>query len=147
MGGMAAFFLTLLFYIAGFNQLPLFLRWEAVIPVLAVTGAFSVLSRRVRIGLRRRKGDFNFLIPVVAYAILLSLMWLAALTTLLRPGWVPTAAILVSLGGGLFFLSNSLMAYHRFVRPIRYGDFFIMVTYHLGQILIAGGALEQFLMI
>jgi uncharacterized membrane protein YhhN len=46
LGGMGAFFLTHLFYIAGFNQLPLLFRWEAAIPVLAVAGAFTALNRR-----------------------------------------------------------------------------------------------------
>lgn len=143
LAGMGAFFLTHLFYIAGFSQLPLVLRWEAAVPALAVTGAFTLLSRRLRFGLQRTP-ETGLIIPVIAYAIILTLMWLAALTTLLRPGWLMLSAVMVSLGGGLFFLSDSVLAYARFVKLRKYSDLLVMVTYHLAQILIAGGVLEQF---
>jgi uncharacterized membrane protein YhhN len=143
--GMVAFFIAHLFYIGGFNmEEPLVSRWEAVFPALMVGAAFVYLNNRVRNGLARR-GDHMFLLPFVAYGVVLSLMWLSALNTLLRPGWTLVSAIMVSLGGTLFFLSDSILVYHRFVRRLRYGDLIVMVTYHLAQILIAGGALEQFL--
>jgi uncharacterized membrane protein YhhN len=143
--GMGAFALTLLFYLVAFNQQPLALRWETALPALTVGGAFNVLNRRVGMGIRRQR-EAELLVPVVAYAILLDLMLLAALTTLMRSGWVPIGAIMVSIGGALFFLSNSLMAYNRFVRLWPNFEVQAMVTFHLAQILIAGGVLEQFLM-
>ncbi len=142
--GMGAFALTLLFYIAAFNQLPLETRWEAALPALTVGGAFTVVNRRIGMGIRRQK-ETGLLVPTVAYAILLDLMLFSALTTLMRTGWTPIGAIMVSLGGALFFISNSLMAYNRFVRPWPNFEGLTMITFHLAQILIAGGALEQFL--
>jgi uncharacterized membrane protein YhhN len=143
--GLISFFIAHLFYIFAFNSPdPLLSRWEAVFPALIVSGAFIYVNNRVRNGLARR-GDHVFLIPFVAYGVILSLMWLSALYTLLRPGWTLVSAIMVSLGGTLFFLSDSILVYHRFVRRLRYGNLIVMVTYHLAQILIAGGSLEQFL--
>jgi len=143
--GLIAFFIAHLFYIFAFNSPdPLVSRWEAVFPAITVSAAFIYVNNRVRNGLARR-GDHMFLIPIVAYGIVLSLMWLSALNTLLRPGWILVSAIMVSLGGTLFFLSDSIMIYHRFVRRLRHGNLIVMVTYHLAQILIAGGTLEQFL--
>jgi uncharacterized membrane protein YhhN len=145
LAGMGAFALTLLFYISAFNQLPLAMRWETALPALTVGGAFSVLNRRIGMGIRRQR-ETELLVPVVAYAILMDLMLLAALTTLMRSGWVPIGAIMVSIGGALFFLSNSLMAYNRFVRLWPNFEVYTMIAFHLAQILIAGGVLEQFLM-
>jgi uncharacterized membrane protein YhhN len=74
----------------------------------------------------------------------ISLMLFFAATTLFRPAWIPLPAILVILGAGLFYLSDAVLAYDRFVCPVKVGDLIVMMTYHLGQILIAGGTLLQF---
>jgi len=44
----------------------------------------------------------------------------------------------------LFFISETFNAWIRFVNPLPYGRLRVMVTYHLGQILIALGALLHF---
>jgi uncharacterized membrane protein YhhN len=146
LAAMAALSLTLLFYIAAFNQMPLDMRWETALPALTVGGAFTALNKRVGMGIRRQR-ETELLVPVTTYAILLSLMLLAALTTLMRSGWLPLSAIMISLGGALFFLSSAMLAYNRFVRTWPNFQVLVMVTFHLSQILIAGGALEQFLML
>lgn len=143
LAGMAAFLLTHLAYIFVFNHLPMEFRWEILLPVAAAAGAFVFLMRRIRAGLRRRRQS-GMLVPIGIYAVILSTMMLAALTTLLRPGWEPEAALVVSLGGVLFFLSDAVLAYHQFVADVRQGDLLVMVSYHLAQLLIAGGTLEQF---
>lgn len=143
LAGMGAFFTAHVFTIIGFNQNPIELNWPAALPVLAVAVAFSALNTRIRSGLRS-KGETEMTLPVMAYAMILSLMWLSALSTLFRPDWALPAAILVSLGGGLFFLSDSVLAYNRFVRDVGHADLIVMVTYHLAQFCIATGALMQF---
>lgn len=143
MPGVGAFFLAHLSYITGFLQNIQAPGWGIIIPVLLVGGAFWLLNRRIRQGLRQHNEN-EMLVPVMAYALVLSLMWLSALSTLFRPGWPVTPAVLVSIGAGLFFLSDSVLAYNRFVRVLPASDLIVMVTYHMGQILIAGGALAQF---
>ena len=141
LGGVAAFLVTHVLYIIGFNQTVLHLRWEAAFPMIVVGVAFTTLQGRIRGGLRQQ-GEQALLLPVMIYAITLSLMWLMALTTLLRPDWARLPAVLVSVGAGLFFFSDSLLAYNRFVRPIQNGDLLVMITYHIGQVLITGGVLS-----
>ncbi len=143
LAGMGAFLVTQVAYIVGFNHLPMEFRWEILLPVAAAAGAFAFLMGRVRAGLRRRR-ESGLLVPIGVYAVVLSLMMLSALATLFRPGWDPQAALVVSLGGVLFFLSDATLAYHQFVARVPRGDLLVMVTYHLAQLFIAGGMLEQF---
>ena len=143
LAGMGAFFTAHVFTIVGFNQNPINLTWQVMLPMLAVAGAFSALNGRIRSGLVD-KGENKLILPVMGYATILSVMWLAALSSLFRPEWQRPAAILASLGGGLFFFSDSVLAYNRFVRPIENGDVAVMVSYHLAQICIALGAVMQF---
>ena len=144
LAGMGAFFTAHVFTVVGFNQHPLALTWQVMVPMLAVAGAFSALNGRIRSGLRT-KGENKLIIPVMAYATILSVMWLAALSTLYRPDWLRPAAILASIGGGLFFFSDSVLVYNRFVRLIVYGDIAVMVSYHLAQISIAMAVVIQYL--
>lgn len=143
MPGVGAFFLAHLSYITGFVQQPLFPRWTAFFPLLLVGIVFWLLIQRLRSGLHAHS-EMDMSLPVMVYAGALSLMWLSAMSTLFRAGWAVPPAPIVSLGAGLFFLSDAILAYNRFVRPVRSSDLLVMVTYHLGQILIALGVLIQF---
>lgn len=138
--GIGAFLLAHVFYIAGFLQKPVTLDWKLILPLLLVGSAFFILNRRIQAGLRQH-GETQLKIPVTVYATTLSLMLLSALSTLLRADWNIQPALWASLGAALFFLSDSLLAYNRFVRRLPIADLLVMVTYHLGQILIAFGAL------
>jgi uncharacterized membrane protein YhhN len=53
--------------------------------------------------------------------------------------------VLACLGAASFFMSDTLLAWNKFVTPISKGSLKVMVTYHLGQILIALGAATQFM--
>lgn len=136
--GLGSFFLAHVAYVVGFLQSPMNLDWKFLLPLLLVGLVFWVLRSRICAGVRRR-GELSMLIPVTAYAAILSLMLLAALTTLFRPAWFGAPALLASLGAGLFLLSDSFLAFDRFVRPLPAAALKVMVTYHLGQILITTG--------
>jgi uncharacterized membrane protein YhhN len=71
-------------------------------------------------------------------------MLFSALLSLARPDWRMDAAWLVSIGAVLFYTSDSLLGYDRFVRRLAHGQFWVMVTYHLGQAGIVLGALLQY---
>ncbi len=150
MPGVGAFFLAHVCYIIGFLQSPaagaqpFAFRWQILLMLAGIAAIYWLLSARIRAGLRQH-GETSLTLPVMAYAGILSLMWLSALSTLLRPGWTLSPAALVSVGAGLFFLSDSMLAYDRFVRPLPASDLLVMVTYHLGQILIAAGVLGQYI--
>jgi len=143
-GGLVAFLLGHVCYIVGFNfQAPPI----NVVTLFMVAGVVLVawaVIRPLRAGLLA-KGQKPLLQPVQIYAGVISLMLLSALVTLERSDWDTTAAILASLGAASFFLSDTLLAWNRFVTPISQASLKVRVTYHLGQILIALGAAVQFM--
>jgi uncharacterized membrane protein YhhN len=53
-----------------------------------------------------------------------------------------TGDALVALGATVFMVSDALLGLDRFVRPLRHGQVAVMVTYHVGQVLIVLGMLR-----
>ena len=72
--------------------------------------------------------------PVVAYMAVLAAMFACALATL-NP--------LAGLGAGLFFCSDAVLAWNRFVRPLQGGPLAVIVSYHLGQGLLVLSLLRR----
>jgi uncharacterized membrane protein YhhN len=58
--------------------------------------------------------------------------------------WKTNASLLVSLGSTLFVASDIVLAWFKFVGPIKYGRLINLTCYHLGQILLIVGAGLQF---
>ena len=52
-----------------------------------------------------------------------------------------TGAVAVAVGGFLFYVSDAVLGWTRFVRDIPRGRLTVMVTYHLGQALLVLGIL------
>jgi len=123
-----------------------------VIPPLNVFGVFLAISialfvaqiyRRLSTGLHA-KGLERLRIPVLVYSIVISLMWLSALQTIFDVNWKTNASLLVSIGATLFVASDIVLAWFKFVGPIKYGRMINLSCYHLGQILLIVGAGLQF---
>ena len=103
-------------------------RLAAAFPVLAILLGFQAATR-ILPGAKRRGGT-TMVVAVGVYSLIISAMVVTAFGT---SSWLAAA------GAALFALSDSLIAYDRFVRPIRRADLPIMVTYHGGQLLLIGG--------
>ena len=85
--------------------------------------AIAVIGRRVLVAVRR--GDQpEMAAPVAAYMGVISLMLASA---------VGTAEPLAIAGAGLFYSSDAMIAWERFVRPQAWHRLAIIVTYHLAQ--------------
>ncbi len=84
------------------------------------------------------------MIPVVVYGTVITLMLLSAILTIYRTDWKTSASGLVSLGAILFYFSDIILAWNKFVKPIKNGRLVNMVTYHLGQIALITGVIVQF---
>lgn len=120
--GLGAFFVAHLVYAAGFGA-----GGDAAAAALP-GGAAAVLIaatalRRVLASLPSSAPPL-LRISVGAYAVAVTAMVAAAFYTG-RP--------LVAAGGALFFLSDLLIAWNRFVTPLPWAPVVIIVTYHLGQ--------------
>jgi uncharacterized membrane protein YhhN len=141
--GLISFFLAHVAYLIGFNDTlpPLYVPGVILAIIVLISGIN--LYRRIAAGLEAG-GNAKLKPAVLAYAVVISLMLLSALLTLTRPEWQPLPALMVSAGALLFYISDSVLAYNKFVQPVQYARLIIMVTYHLGQILIITGAAVHF---
>jgi len=121
--GLGAFLAGHLAYIVGL------VMSGVAVPALAVGLAVVALGGLV-IGIRvvtavRASDEPEMVGPVSAYIAVISLMVVCAVGTR-NP---------FAIGGALlFYSSDALIAWNRFVRRHRWGDLVVMVTYHLGQI-------------
>ncbi len=146
-GGLAAFSLAHIGYILGFNPLPPLKPPQMVVAgivLVLVTIAWSQIYRTIARGLEH-SGKPRLKLPILIYSIIISLMVLSALFTLLRGAWKPLPALAASAGAILFFISDTMLAFNKFVRPLVHGRLRYMIAYHLGQYLIILGALQHFL--
>jgi uncharacterized membrane protein YhhN len=121
--GLASFLVGHLFYIAG-------LQLRGQDGVWFVVGLVIVLVAVGTIGLRvirsvRRGDEPRLVAPVTAYIAVISFMVASAFGT---------ANVFAIIGAALFYASDALIAWNRFVHEQPWGRVAIMVTYHLGQV-------------
>ena len=144
LAGLVAFLLAQVMYIVGLN-LPL----PDVSPVVSIGLALLLgvssarVLRRITGGLAA-KGLGRLVVPVLVSGMIITVMLLSAMLTLFRGDWKSTPSLVVSTGAILFYFSDLLLAWDRFVTPVRNGRLINMVRYHLGQIALIFGAVLQF---
>ncbi len=125
MAGLVAALVEHVLYIAGF-------RARAFDPTLFVIASLvAVVSIAVFLPPIQRalaKSHPRLVVPVYAYVAVFAVMVASA----------GGSGSLVALAGALlFFYSDAILAWNRFVRPVRYGRIVNIVPYHVGQILLA----------
>ncbi|MGH2808202.1 MAG: lysoplasmalogenase [Actinomycetota bacterium] len=143
--GLAAFLLAHICYVGAFNASFGHYRTYAVGAAVAVVSAMLFL--RVRRGMVQ-KGQTKLLVPVALYVIAITVMVTAAVGTSFTPATdaevvrgtlvrvdarYERAAPAAALGAILFYVSDALIGWTRFVRDFTQSRLAIMVTYHLGQ--------------
>lgn len=143
MAGLVAFLLAHAFYVAGFNSpLPHPTAWSFLLAVTIALGG-ARLMRPILHALAKRNLP-RMRIPVVVYGVAISVMLLSAMIKIMDPTWHAGAAGLVSLGAFLFYLSDIILAWNKFVAPIRNGRIYNIAAYHLGQITLVAGIILHF---
>ncbi len=143
MFGLVAFLLGHVAYLIGFNiPLPQTTVWSIGFAIVIGMGSVRVLRRIV--GSIRAKGQKRLIVPVLVYGTVITLMLLSAMLTLFRLDWNATAALLVSFGAAMFYFSDIVLAWHRFIAPIKNGRMLNIGMYHLAQIAIVVGVGMQF---
>lgn len=141
--GLLSFLIAHIFYIIGLVHGKLSPGWGMLVPIVIIFLLTITAYPRIVRGVRRRLEHRHLWLPVVLYMITITIMLLMAMFTWFRPAWVYPSALLVSIGALLFTISDTLLATGRFLRPVPYGDFLVMFTYHLGQVGISFGALSM----
>lgn len=137
--GLGAFLIAHLFYISAFyldstNKIEVQKRY--VLPIFIVFGFFCISYYYF---IRSHLGGMN--IPVLLYSFVITMMGIMAA---LRYGKTNSKSFAWVLVGAIFFImSDSILAYNKFVRQIEGGDLLIMSTYMLAQFFITMGTVER----
>lgn len=76
-------------------------------------------------------------LPLVAYALIIGSM--LALSIAGQSHWAPGPAAWVVAGAGLFVLSDSVLAWNKFVAPLPFSAAIIMVSYMAAQLALVRG--------
>lgn len=144
--GLVSFLLAHLAYIRGFSFSGIILSIGLFLVFSIVGLAGFVVLRQILKGLTALHQE-KMRFPVILYALVISVMLITAIATLVSPssGWDFYPAILVSVGAFLFFLSDSILAWNRFVHLLPHGKLLVISFYHLAQITITMGAGLNFL--
>ncbi len=141
--GLVAFLLAHLAYVIGFNiPLPSLSLWGIVFAVMVSLGGARII-RRILDALAS-KGQARMRTPIIIYSTVISIMLLSAMIKLMDVTWGPGAALLVSAGAFLFYISDIILAWNKFVAPVQYGRIYNIAAYHLGQIMLIAGVIAQF---
>lgn len=143
LAGLVAFLLAHIAYLVGFNTpVPGLSVWGLIMAV--VIGLGSARITRLIVASLVSKGQTRMRLPIIVYSTVISFMLLAAMMKLVDADWKSNAAILVSVGAFLFYLSDIILAWHKFVAPIKNGRIYNIGAYHLGQITLIAGVIAQF---
>jgi uncharacterized membrane protein YhhN len=76
--------------------------------------------------------------------VVITLMLLSALLTLSNVQWSALASACVALGAVLFYASDIVLAWNKFIQPMPYGRMLNIGLYHAGQFLLITGVILQF---
>lgn len=122
--GLAAALVEHLVYISGFRTRPMNLE---LLVVAAVIGLISVGLLFPSIDRALRRDHRNLVAPVIAYLSVFLVMVASA---------GGTGSLVALAGALLFFYSDAILAWNRFVKPVPYGRVVNIVPYHFGQALL-----------
>ncbi len=142
--GLVAFLITHVAYTIGFTPSPPPINLASFLLTVLITLVAVRVYRRVVSGIER-SGQSQLKLPIFAYSIVISIMTLSALLTLVRSEWLAGPALMVSAGALSFLVSDTLLAWNRFILPLKLGDLVVIITYQMGQFLIISGAAFHYL--
>lgn len=122
-GGLVSFLIGHVMYVIGL------LRFDDITPPLLLVGVLVVLVAAAVVGSRVVRGaastDERLTVPVAIYMSVISLMVVMAFGT----------AVPIAIAGAvLFYASDGILGWNKFVEPVPHGRLAVMTTYHLGQI-------------
>ncbi len=125
MPGIAAFLAGHIAYAAGFRFAG-FAIFGLIAGLVIVAATAGLYLRRI-LSAVQSGGRPNLRNPVIAYAIVISLMTVSA---------TASGNMVAAAGGLLFFFSDVIFAWYRFVKPVRWGQPVNIVMYQAGQALL-----------
>jgi alkenylglycerophosphocholine/alkenylglycerophosphoethanolamine hydrolase len=141
--GLIAFLFAHISYITGFrDEIVNVTAWSLILAVFIAINVGRLLRRIV--GAMRMKGENKLVVPVIFYGTVISVMLYAAMSTIYDPAWKTSAAFFVSVGAFMFCASDAILAWNKFVTPLRNGRVWNISLYYLGQLGLIAGVISQF---
>lgn len=128
--GLVFFLIAHLFYISRFYRNFKFSKKSFPIIIFVLT--FAIL-----IGFSLRNIDRIYLIPVIIYLIIITVMVFGA--CFYSTGHSHRGSALILTGAVLFMISDSIIAINKFIYSFDYSGLPIMMTYYLAQLFIING--------
>ncbi|MFN2589335.1 MAG: lysoplasmalogenase [Actinomycetota bacterium] len=132
--GLASFLLAHVAYIAAFNPTPPPLVPTLVGTAVALAVAVPLYLRFVR-GMRATN-RMALAGPVAVYVLAITAMVVSAVATTGRSDWSSGESSLAIAGAVLFYASDGMIGWSRFVGDFPGSRIAIMATYHLAQVLL-----------
>jgi len=143
LAGLVAFLFAHVAYVIGFNTpLPNISAWGFLLAVMIGIGGMRIIRRII--SPLAAQGQAGLRIPIIVYGVVISIMLLSAMLKLTDVSWKAGAALLVSVGAFLFYISDMILAWNKFITPIQNGRIYNILSYHLGQIALIAGVVMQF---
>ncbi|MDQ0268289.1 lysoplasmalogenase [Cytobacillus purgationiresistens] len=124
--GLTAFLIGHIFYTVGFFTQWKF-SWPRALTIIPIAIYGFVMGSQLVEALQTNQ-QTALMIPVIVYIIAISLMFWSA---------VMSGNVAAMIGSGLFVISDSILAWNKFVEQIIYSGELIMITYYSAQFLIA----------
>jgi uncharacterized membrane protein YhhN len=141
--GLVAFLFSHIFYALGFRDAATQIGTWSVIWLAVIAINVSHLLRRITRALRA-SDKVHLILPVIVYGTVISVMLYAAISTIYDRDWKTSAAFFVSLGAMLFVASDLILAWNKFISPVKNGRVWNILLYHLGQVGLIAGVISQF---
>lgn len=142
--GLVAFLLAHVAYIVGLNPSPPPMNLASLVLAILIILVAVRVNQKIATGLTV-SGQGKLKPPIFMYSFVISLITLSALLTLVRSEWLAGPALMVSAGALSFLTSDTLLAWNRFVLPLKHGNLIVIATYHLAQFLIISGSAFHYL--
>ena len=130
LAGLGAALVEHLAYIAGFRARDLHMGFLFAAAVIALLSVAAFLPPIVR-SLRQRHP--RLVAPVIGYVVVFVVMVASA---------GGTGSVVALTGALLFFYSDALLAWNRFVKPLRWGRVTNIVPYHAGEAVLVLSLLQ-----
>lgn len=139
--GLLSFLIGHLFYISAFN-LDIQSSTKKASNIFLITSiVLAIFSGAFFLYLRPFLGSLQ--LPVLIYCFIISLMVMLSIG---RWGKVDkSSALFITIGAFFFLISDSLLAYNKFVLPLENSGLYVMSTYMLAQYFIVQGTINRVL--
>jgi uncharacterized membrane protein YhhN len=136
-GGVAAFLVGHVLYIIAYRQHREEDRSGELLPTQKMRFSLPIILAGTGLIVVLFPGLGSMKLPLILYGITIVVMVMTALFRFGRT--TPDSFWLVFVGAGLFMISDSVLAINKFLFPVSYASFWIMLTYMSAQLMIVAG--------